>query len=245
MSKDIKLIVADIRHFFSQPSSLLIIFILLRNIVTMRFSKLSVSLVFGTQLVAAIPTVDLTIPTLPGVSAQAVGELLNTTDFAAIDATQWSAFLDQPSEVLAAWEPAAKNIMFSLLHDALVPVTGLQKRQDLTRDQARAQIIALADQYDLSINTSEATYKAEFGCLKAPSCVLCVGSAAVAAAGKIALCVNAARAEIAAANLVPPPGAQILYARIALQFIACASPPVSAALAASSACIVALKALHG
>ncbi|KAJ6196435.1 hypothetical protein J3E72DRAFT_270407 [Bipolaris maydis] len=56
-----------------------------------------------------------TTPELPRVRTEAVGELINTTDFTTIDVTEWAVFLDQPPEVFVRWDATNKYRMFSLL----------------------------------------------------------------------------------------------------------------------------------
>jgi len=203
----------------------------------MRSSALAISFAFGAQLTAAIPMTQLEIPSLRGVSADAVGELLNATDFSAIDATKWATFLDQPYEVLAAWDPITKYRMFSLLHNVLDFGTGLERR-DLTPAQAKIQIVSKKNQFDVEVDTDEAADKAVSQCFHSTTCTLCVAAAGSVGIGKIAGCATVA---LGAEALTAPETAGLSTAAVVTGFIECASAPVAVFLTAAVACIQAAK----
>jgi hypothetical protein len=207
------------------------------NIITMRYSTLAVSCAFGTQLAAANTIAQPSIPNLRGVSTDAVTELLKTSDFSVIDATKWATFLDQPHDVLAAWDPATKHRMFSLLHNVLDFGTGLDKR-GLTPAQAKSQINLKKTLFDNEIITDEAKDKSTTTCLHSTVCILCVAAAGSYGIGKIAACATAALSSEA---LTAPASAGLSTAAVVTGFIECASGPVAVFLTGAIACIEASK----
>ncbi|PVH99325.1 hypothetical protein DM02DRAFT_615122 [Periconia macrospinosa] len=191
----------------------------------------------GAQVAAASHLALWSIPELPGVRTEAVGQLMNTTDFTTVNTTEWAVFLDQPPEVLAGWEAAKKDRMFSVLHDALVSGGGLAKRSDTTAAQANAHIQSLEDGYLTQVTANEADDKREKGCIDSTPCVLCVAAAATVATGAVSQCASTAFTSIKGVTPAAGPAAAIFYTPIVLAFVSCAAKPVAAALGASGGCV--------
>jgi len=204
----------------------------------MRFLTLALPFAFGAQLAAAIPTVELEVSSYPGVSADAMEELRNATDFSTIDATKWTTFLDQPHEVLAAWDPTAKQRMFSLLYDLMELGTGLEKRQ--TQSSIRQKIGTKKQQVDSEITTDEVKDKGVQRCADSTTCTLCISAAAAVGIGKVAACATIA---LTAEAIVGPPTSGAATAAVYTAFVACVGPVVGAFLLASGGCIAVAKAI--
>ncbi|KAF1923922.1 uncharacterized protein M421DRAFT_425262 [Didymella exigua CBS 183.55] len=210
----------------------------------MRYSTLAASFAFGAQLVAATSVALSTVPSLKGVSIEAVVELQswdNTDDFSAVNATQWATFLDQPYDVLAAWDDKTTHRMFSLLHNVLDFGTGLDKR-DATPAQAKVQIENKKNLYDDEINTDEKKDGAVTACLKSGICILCLSSAGTLAIGRVSACATAA---LAAEVFTAPETAGLSTGPVITAFIECASIPIAAFLTAAIGCAEAVKHVGG
>ncbi|KAF1922228.1 uncharacterized protein M421DRAFT_427147 [Didymella exigua CBS 183.55] len=210
----------------------------------MRYSTFAVSFVFGAQLVAATSVSLSTVPSLNGVSAEAVVELLswdNTDDFSAVNATQWATFLDQPHDVLAAWDDKTTHRMFSLLHSVLDVDTGLEKRA-ATPAEAKIQIATKKTLYDNEVTTDEKQDSDATVCLKSAICIVCISGAGTAAIGSIAACATAA---LAAEVFTAPETAGLSTGPVITAFIECASIPIASFLTAAIGCLEAVKHAKG
>ncbi|KAF1928802.1 uncharacterized protein M421DRAFT_420031 [Didymella exigua CBS 183.55] len=209
----------------------------------MRYSTFAASFAFGAQLVAATSVSLSTVPSLNGVSADAVVELLswdNTDDFSAVNATQWATFLNQPHDVLAAWDDKTTHRMFSLLHNVLDFGSGLDKR-DATPAQAKIQIATKKNLYDNEVNTDEKQDGAVTACFKSGICILCLSSAGTLAIGRVAACATAA---LAAEVFTAPETAGLSTGPVITAFIECASIPIAAFLTAAIGCVEAAKRIN-
>ncbi|KAF4414555.1 hypothetical protein FACUT_14184 [Fusarium acutatum] len=169
-----------------------------------------------------------------GVHVDTVYELMNTTDFGALDATKWAATFDQPVDVLATWSEETKMRMFSTLQELLSIEPEKNKRANTQAQINSADADIKGREQKVLKEVTDDEQQDKIRCTSKTNCVLCIGAAGTAGVGVIASCTATALGEEA---LTAAPTAGWSTAAVIATWVACIAKPVAAFLVATGVCL--------
>lgn len=169
------------------------------------FAKQMMLVVIGINMVAATSLVDLANGC--NVTVDLLADVLNTTDYSAIDITKYTDLFQQPADVLESWTADVKTEALSnFAHEVELFIAPPTKEVASARRDMMSELEKRVDESHLYLGHQERTLSihnariqsARSGCFQNVACGSCVTAAGLLATSGILGCVGTAMTAEAA-----------------------------------------------